>query len=120
MGELIGDVVVENEGSIKELTSRIDDILLRGFHIYRRQVREVSELERSIRALCMIDRRATCKEISEFTSNSKKNKVRIYNVNRALKGIPEFARRHEPEKGRLLSYSITTRGKKLVELLDSK
>jgi hypothetical protein len=43
--------------------------------------------------------------------------VRKYNTNRALKAAPEFAERVE-RSGHLLSYKLTARGQRLLDLLN--
>jgi hypothetical protein len=75
-----------------------------------------SELQRSLRALHKIGHAATCDDIARVTEEQG-HRVRKYNINRALKNIPEFATR-VTKSGQLLKYRLTPRAVPLLELLE--
>src|SRR5450631_2495762 len=75
-----------------------------------------SELHRCLIALKVIGCSATCDAISTETARQG-TPVRRYNINRALKSVPEFAQRVERSSD-LLKYKITGRGLLLLELMN--
>lgn len=77
---------------------------------------QFSELHRCLSALALLDQPTSCEQLSDETARFG-SRVRVYNTNRALKAIPEFAVRIESSH-ELLQYEITPRGKLLLRLLD--
>jgi len=113
----LADMVIINDSSMLQYQRKIDDVLL-AIRNNRagRASRPAGERHRALRALATFDRTATCEEIAA-ASETEGVSVRKYNINRALNSLPEFA---EPivEKGSLLSYRMTPRGRLLLELLE--
>jgi dephospho-CoA kinase/inosine/xanthosine triphosphate pyrophosphatase family protein len=75
-----------------------------------------SELHRTLIALDAIGDAGTCQQISAKSADLG-IPVRKYNTNRALKSAPEFAERVK-RSGLLLSYKLTARGQRLLELMN--
>jgi hypothetical protein len=111
----IADIVIRNNDDISEYHLRIDE-LVGTFEIESERRLHESELHRSLRALHKIGRAATCDEIADVTADQG-HRVRKYNNDRALKGIPEFATRVK-KSGQLLKYRLSSRGAALLELLE--
>lgn len=120
----VSDVVIENNDSMREYHRRIDEVIgnfsdetfCTKERAARRKVLSENELVRSLMALSRLSKAATCKEISDESTKQRKP-VRIYNTNRALKGVPEMAKRIK--RGReLLRYRILESGKAYLEFLE--
>jgi inosine/xanthosine triphosphate pyrophosphatase family protein/dephospho-CoA kinase len=117
----IAETTISNDGSVEQYTAKIDEFLnelTKASSAVAQQNRDkyFSELHRCLFALHKIGLPASCEEIHEETARFGAT-VRIYNTNRALKEVPEFATRIEqPEV--LLKYAITNRGEQLLTLLD--
>jgi dephospho-CoA kinase/inosine/xanthosine triphosphate pyrophosphatase family protein len=116
----IADVTIKNEGSIVQYHEKIDEllgaILKASPHVRSHQDQQLSELHRCLWSLDQIGRAASCEGIAAQTGTLG-TPVRIYNTNRALKEVPEFAARIENSKN-LLQYEITDRGRKVLSLLN--
>jgi dephospho-CoA kinase len=111
------DYVITNDGTLESFIEKV-----RGFlssvestdnSIWHSGTR--SEVARCLLALQSLDRVATCDQISVATS-SDGPRIRRYNVNRALKSVPLYARR-VVKNGQLLSYESTGRTAVAVELI---
>lgn len=103
------DVVIQNDGSLAEFSERVAQLaegILAGT-VQPKGVSVPSETVRSLRALQVLGRQSTCAEISAQSAELGPP-VRLYNTNRALKAIPEFAKRVE-SRGHKLSYAPTDR-----------
>lgn len=74
-----------------------------------------SELVRSLAALELIGRPASCEEIHDATKKLGSS-VPKYNNNRALKSVPELAQRLQ-ERGELLRYALTYHGRSFLRVL---
>lgn len=119
----LADVTVENEGTLEEYHSKID-LVLRNFsddsfrsrhRTSRREALDKSELVRTLAALSQLGKASTCKEISAETVKQGRS-IRVYNTNRALKSVPEYAGRLK--RGRnLLRYRVTDSGVQYLEYL---
>ncbi len=113
------DFVIKNEGTIFQYQTRIDEILSAILNtsskVPNEKQRSFSELYRCLWALDQISKPASCEEIARETAKIGVP-IRIYNTNRALKEVPEFARRIETRKN-LLQYEITARGRQFLNLL---
>lgn len=116
----IAEIKIHNDGTLDQYRDKIDEtinLISRTPETVRLQAsKSLSELHRSLKALLQIGNAADCEEISHSTKNFGVQ-VRKYNTNRALKGVPEFARRIE-KRGEHLTYQATDRSANLVHLLD--
>jgi len=117
----LADAKIINEGSLEDLCSDITEFVRR--HVERVSASKVdpssgeqvdAEIVRSLQALRFLRKAATCEEISDETRN-RGNFVRRYNTNRALKNVPELARRIEKKKS-LLKYQITPEGRTFLNI----
>jgi inosine/xanthosine triphosphate pyrophosphatase family protein/dephospho-CoA kinase len=113
----IADSIISNDGDFETFTRRVDHLITSLMQGSIPQAEYMSELHRCLSALGILSRVATCEEISDFTAKFGE-KVRVYNTNRALKEVPEFAERVEKRGDALLSYKITERGRLLLQLLN--
>jgi inosine/xanthosine triphosphate pyrophosphatase family protein/dephospho-CoA kinase len=115
----VADVTIRNEGSIEQYKRKIDETLDEmtkvTSSISTTKERHFGELHRCLWALRNIGRPASCEEISQETARFGAL-VRIYNTNRALKNVPEFALRIKKPQS-LLKYKLTPRGEDLLNLL---
>jgi dephospho-CoA kinase len=117
----IADYTVANNGSREEYLQKVKilaDEILRGGGLDRDVDPGRFEDYRCLLALQRLGRVATCEEISDETARIAE-RVRLYNANRALKAVPEFADRIE-RKGRRLSYSPTERTAAAISLLERR
>lgn len=114
----IADTVIMNDGQFESFTRRVDQVVGTLGQRLISQSENMSELHRCLSALEALSRVATCEEIAEATTQFGE-KVRVYNTNRALKEVPEFADRIEKRGEALLSYRISTRGRLLLQLLNA-
>jgi len=117
----IAETTISNEGSIEQYSRKIDEFLndltrATSAVVPSNKEKHFSELHRCLSALRKIGAADSCEEIHEETARFGVP-VRIYNTNRALKDVPEFAARIE-QSDVLLQYAITGRGKHLLTLLD--
>jgi len=114
----IADFVINNEASISSYKSKIDALLggITSTTSRDQRPRPFSEIHRCLSALRLLASPATCEQISDATAELG-GRVRVYNTNRALKELPEFANRIQHTQS-LLQYGLTERGRALVELLD--
>jgi dephospho-CoA kinase len=116
----IAESVISNDGSIAQYKNRIDTFLnelaITSSSGVPTKDKHFSELHRCLFALYKIGSEASCEQIYEETARSGVP-VRVYNTNRALKEVPEFAQRIESPDA-LLKYGMTQRGDKLLSLLD--
>lgn len=116
----IAETIIDNDGSIAQYKNRIDTFLneLATASPTGSSTKEkhFSELHRCLFALYKVGSAASCEQIYEETARFG-SPVRVYNTNRALKEVPEFAQRIESPDA-LLKYAITKRGDKLLSLLD--
>lgn len=120
----VADVIIENNDTMGNYHRKIDRVI-RNFSndsfrsrekIARRAMSPESELVRSLLSLSRLGRASTCKQISE-ASLKEGRAVRVYNTNRALKSVPEFARRIK--RGReLLRYRLLESGKAYLKFLE--
>jgi len=118
IGELVADVVIRNDGELADYHSKIDKFIPRIDAFKREKIDQTSEIARSLAALGALGKRSTCQKISDMSAKTGTIKVRRYNTNRALKAVPEFARRYDGKNEKLLSYSLTDRGKCAIQLLE--
>jgi hypothetical protein len=105
---------IRNEGTLEQYWAKID-ALVSVLPKLRREVGHRSELHRTLIALNEMQA-GTCEQISA-TAADLGIPVRKYNTNRALKSVPEFAERIK-RSGHLLSYKLTARGQRLLDLLN--
>jgi hypothetical protein len=105
---------IRNDGTLEQYRSKIDAMIAALSKSYRGHGQK-SELHRTIIALNAIGA-GTCEQISLRSANLG-IPVRKYNTNRALKSAPEFAERVK-RSGHLLSYKLTARGQRLLDLLN--
>lgn len=117
----VADVRIVNEGDLAGFYSRVngavrDAIAQRGY-ARRASYSNLSELHRCLLALDSLDQVSRCEEISTRTGELG-GLVWRYNTNRALKSVPLFVDRYDKGED-LLSYSINSRGKRLLRLLNS-
>jgi dephospho-CoA kinase len=116
----IADITINNDATIAQYIQKIDqtlDELTKSVPITTtQQSKQLSELHRCLLALARLEHPTSCDRLSEETAKFGP-RVRIYNTNRALKEVPEFADRIETPH-ELLQYQITLRGKLLLRLLD--
>jgi dephospho-CoA kinase len=107
--------IIRNDGSLEQYMAKIGALvsalpkLVRGHD-------QKSELHRTLVALDAIGEAGTCEQISAKAATLG-IPVRKYNTNRALKSAPEFAERVK-RSGQLLSYKLTARGQRLLDLLN--
>ena len=114
----VADTVITNDGTLDDYLAKIDALAreaLQGRKIRPAEGAAPSEGHRSLSALVDLNKVATCQEISDQTL-ARNEFVRLYNVNRALKELPEFANRIE-RKNERLSYEPTSRAKSMLRLL---
>jgi len=104
---------IRNDGTLEQYRSRIDR-LIAALPKSSRVREHKSELHRTLLALDAVET-GTCEQISS-KSIDLGIEVRKYNTNRALKSAPEFAERVK-RSGHLLSYKLTARGQRLLDLL---
>jgi len=107
--------IIRNDGTLEQYRAKIDAFVA-AFPKHTRGHQEKSELHRTLIALDAIGDAGTCEQIAE-KSGSLGIAVRKYNTNRALKSAPEFAERVK-RSGDLLSYKLTARGQRLLDLLN--
>jgi dephospho-CoA kinase/inosine/xanthosine triphosphate pyrophosphatase family protein len=107
--------IIRNDGTLEQYRAKIDAFVA-AFPKHARGHEQKSELHRTLLALDAIRDAGTCEQIAE-KSASLGMPVRKYNTNRALKSAPEFAERVKLS-GHLLSYKLTARGQRLLELLN--
>lgn len=112
----LADDVIMNEGTMIQYESKIKELLSHKSQPRKDVAESLSELHRCLIALKVIGRSATCDAISTETARQG-TPVRRYNINRALKSVPEFAQRVERSSD-LLKYKITGRGLLLLELMN--
>lgn len=116
----IAEITIVNDGTRDQYSKKIEEALdlISGTpeKLRLQSSKALSELHRSLRALLTIGIAATCEEISTLTVKLGPP-VRKYNTNRALKAVPEFAKRVE-RKGERLKYQPTNRSISLLRLLD--
>jgi len=106
--------IIRNDGTLEQYRSRIDKVIA-ALPKSSRGKEQKSELHRTLVALNAIET-GTCQQISS-KSVDLGIEVRKYNTNRALKSVPEFAERVK-RSGHLLSYKLTARGERLLDLLN--
>jgi hypothetical protein len=106
---------IRNDGTLEQYRAKIDALVF-ALPKSSRGNGQKSELHRTLIALDAIGDAGTCEQISAKSADLG-IPVRKYNTNRALKSAPEFAERVK-RSGHLLSYKITARGQRLLELLD--
>lgn len=122
----IADVKIDNNDSLSNYQERINEFLKRfviggEFASHMKAQRErllQNELVRSLSALRRLNRYGTCDDISSETAKLG-NKVRTYNTNRALKSVPEYARRRKVGN-ELLRYNITPAGRHFLDYVQSR
>jgi hypothetical protein len=116
----IAEITILNDGTRDQYSKKIEEALdlISGTpeQLRLQSSKSLSELHRSLKALLTIGIAATCEEISDLTAKLG-SPVRKYNTNRALKAVPEFARRLD-SKGERLRYQPTNRSLSLLRLLD--
>jgi hypothetical protein len=116
----IAEITIINDGTRNQYSKKIEEALdlISGApeKLRLQSTKSISELHRSLKALLTIGIAATCEELSELTDQLGFS-VRKYNTNRALKAVPEFAKRLE-QKGERLRYQPTNRSLSLLRLLD--
>ena len=116
----IAEITILNDGTRDQYSKKIEEALdlISGTpeKLRLQSSKSLSELHRSLKALLTIGIAATCEEISDLTARLG-SPVRKYNTNRALKAVPEFARRLD-NKGERLRYQPTNRSLSLLRLLD--
>ncbi len=115
----ISDIMLTNESDIEAFQSKIDEAMGRisaKTTPYADRHIGQSELSRSLYALNKLRITSTCEEISEETKALGFH-VAKYNTNRALKEVPEFAKRVERD-GDLLSYKALPLAGKLLHLIE--
>jgi hypothetical protein len=105
---------IRNDGTLEQYRAKIDTMIT-ALPKSSRGPGQKSELHRTLIALDAIGA-GTCEQISS-KSAALGIGVRKYNTNRALKSAPEFAERVK-RSGHLLSYKLTARGQRLLNLLD--
>lgn len=105
---------IRNDGTLEQYRAKID-ALTSALPKPTRGHGQKSELHRTLIALDALGNAGTCEQISEKSADLG-IPVRKYNTNRALKSAPEFAERVK-RSGHLLSYKLTARGQRLLELL---
>jgi dephospho-CoA kinase len=115
VGTEIATDTIRNDGSVEQYRAKID-ALVSALPKSSRGHGQKSELHRTLIGLDAIGAAATCEQISAKSANLGVP-VRKYNTNRALKSAPEFAERVK-RSGHLLSYKLTARGQRLLELLN--
>jgi inosine/xanthosine triphosphate pyrophosphatase family protein/dephospho-CoA kinase len=108
--------IIRNDGTLEQYRAKIDG-LVSGLPKSFRGHKQKSELHRTLIALDAIGDAGTCEQISAKSADLG-IPVRKYNTNRALKSAPEFAERVK-RSGHLLSYKLTARGQRLLDLLNS-
>lgn len=107
--------IIRNDGNMEQYRAKIDALVAMLPKVGRGHEQK-SELHRTLIALDAIGDAATCEQIS--TKSAELGiPVRKYNTNRALKSTPEFAERVK-RSGHLLSYKLTARGERLLDLLN--
>jgi dephospho-CoA kinase len=106
---------IRNEGTLEQYRAKID-ALVSALPKPSLGHGQKSELHRTLIALNAIGDAGTCEQIST-KSAILGIPVRKYNTNRALKSAPEFAERVK-RSGHLLSYKLTARGQRLLDLLN--
>ena len=122
---LIGIVLID--GNLFETIVRPDVILgvggffslveiSKGTKGSQKKARQLSELHRCLTALYSLSGPASCEKISDETGKLGAP-VRVYNTNRALKEVPEFASRLQSSDA-VLQYEITKRGQLFLYLLE--
>jgi dephospho-CoA kinase/inosine/xanthosine triphosphate pyrophosphatase family protein len=121
VGSDIASISIPNDGSIEHYKKKIDDELNKltkpsSRPFYQPREGHFGELHRCLLALLRLNGPASCESISAETA-AFGARVRVYNTNRALKDVPEFATRIEKPQSRL-QYEITERGRHLLTLLD--
>jgi dephospho-CoA kinase len=104
---------IRNDGTLEQYRAKIDTMVT-ALPKSSRGHGQKSELHRTLIALNAIGA-GTCEQIS-LKSTALGIAVRKYNTNRALKSAPEFAERVK-RSGHLLSYKLTARGQRLLDLL---
>jgi dephospho-CoA kinase/inosine/xanthosine triphosphate pyrophosphatase family protein len=104
---------IRNDGTLEQYRAKIDTMIA-ALPKSSRGHGQKSELHRTLIALNAIGA-GTCEQISS-KSTALGIAVRTYNTNRALKSAPEFAERVK-RSGHLLSYKLTARGQRLLDLL---
>lgn len=114
MADEIATDIIRNDGTLEQYRSRIDKVIA-ALPKSSRGKEQKSELHRTLVALNAIET-GTCQQISS-KSVDLGIEVRKYNTNRALKSVPEFAERVK-RSGHLLSYKLTARGERLLDLLN--
>jgi inosine/xanthosine triphosphate pyrophosphatase family protein/dephospho-CoA kinase len=114
VGKEIASDVIRNEGTLEQYRTKIDGTIARLRKSSSGEGHK-SELHRTLIALNEIGI-GTCEQIS-LKSADLGVAVRKYNTNRALKSAPEFAERVK-RSGQLLSYKLTARGQRLLDLLN--
>jgi len=120
----IADITVMNEGTLEQYHDQIeaiiagDDERIQGV-IHRRKIPDPqrSELFRCLQALAEVNRPLNCREVASAIMPADHG-IRPNNVNKALKAVPELARRLE--RGRRIRYVITDAGKTYIRLLAAK
>jgi dephospho-CoA kinase len=105
---------IRNDGTLDQYHAKIE-ALVSGLPKGSRAYGHKSELHRTLIALNAIGA-GTCEQIAAKSADFG-IPVRKYNTNRALKSAPEFAERVK-RSGHLLSYKLTARGQRLLDLLD--
>jgi len=118
IGVDLADHTIRNDQSLDEFRTRVRQFV-RSPPGRMDRSSSPSELQRCLEALASFSRSATCQEISDRTA-AMGGRVRRYNTNRALKGVPEFAQRLEPSGGKLLRYRITYAGRALMDLFQGR
>jgi dephospho-CoA kinase/inosine/xanthosine triphosphate pyrophosphatase family protein len=107
--------IIRNDGSLEQYMAKIDALVSTHPKVARGHDQK-SELHRTLVALDAIGDASTCDQISA-KATALGIPVRKYNTNRALKSAPEFAERVK-RSGQLLSYKLTARGQRLLDLLN--
>jgi inosine/xanthosine triphosphate pyrophosphatase family protein/dephospho-CoA kinase len=124
LANVCADISIPNDGSIEAYADKVRATLLQAatsqgltsIRIDAHKARLESETLRALSALSALGRAATCEEIAARTAAIDGKQIRIYNVNRALKRVPELATRIE-QKTDKLRYTITETGRSFVDLM---
>lgn len=106
---------IHNDGTLEQYRAKIE-ALVSSLPKLAQAHEQKSELHRTLMALNEIGDAGTCEQISEKSAELG-FPIRKYNTNRALKSVPEFAERVK-RSGHLLSYKLTARGQRLLDLLN--
>ena len=115
----MADIIITNDGTLEQYDAQVEAVLSGGEPrvpgiVHKKSVPEIqaSELYRCLTALAEANRPLDSGEISVLAS------IRPNNANKALKVVPELARRLE--RGRRIRYAITDAGRTYIRLLAAR